>query len=531
MITAFPLLREAQAALDERRYVEAAQLAMSHARRNPNEPRGLAVLGIAAMRMGALGQAEQFLRRSLALSPDLAVMRELASCLNQQERLPEALDLFERIESSDLHDPQAAVLSCLVLDKLGRSDEARARLEALLERYPAHVNAYLAYGLNLRAAGRTADAVAAYRKAAQVDPQRGDAWWGMASIKTKVLSDDDIATMEKALGQVSDLANAAPLHFALGRAWHERREHEKAFAHFSQANRLWAESIGYQAHELTEEVSETERLFDQSWFASEGDGGDPSAAPIFIVSLPRSGSTLLEQMVGSHRDIEALGELPHVPALLRLVMEDAMRRGIKSVPQAVLSLSADRRTELGREYIRRAELHRRTDAPRFIDKLPHNWSNSLLIHRMLPNAKIIDIRRNPLDCCFSNFTHSFSRVHASSFALEDIGRAYVDYVRYMAHLDQVAPGMVYRVRYEELIDDPERVLRGVMDYLGLPWDPDCLRFHESSRVVRTPSAEQVRRPLNREGVGAWRDYEQWLGPLFEALKPVLGRPSATPERA
>jgi hypothetical protein len=167
-------------------------------------------------------------------------------------------------------------------------------------------------------------------------------------------------------------------------------------------------------------------------------------------------------------------------------------------------------------------VHRKTDAPRFTDKLPHNWSNILLIRQILPNARIIDIRRDPLDCCFSNFTHSFSRAHASSFALEDIGRTYVDYVRFMEQLDEAAPGMIHHVRYEELIEAPERELRSIMEYLGLPWEAACLRFHESKRNVRTPSAEQVRRPLNREGMAAWKPYEQWLGPLLTALEPVLG---------
>lgn len=484
------------------------------------------------MKMGALWQAEQFLRESLACAPDNTnTLRELAACLHQQERLPEAIEIFSQIEQAGGQEPQDTIIIAFILEKLGRANEAGERLERLLQRYPTNANAWLAYGLNLRSVGRTDDSIVAYRRAAAIDPERGDAWWGLASIKDKVLTDEDISTMEEALRDAIDIANVAPLHFALGRAWHERRDYEKAFRHYSQANRLWAESINYRQHELTEEVDETARLFDRRYFQNEPSGGEPSDVPIFIVSLPRSGSTLLEQMLGSHPDIEPLGELPHVPPLLRSVMERAMRRGIKSVPQALRTLSPAERTGLGREYLRRASLHRKTDTRHFIDKLPHNWSNSLLIHLMLPNARIIDIRRGPVDCCFSNFTHSFSRVHASSFALEDIGRAYVDYVRYMDHFDRAAPGMVHHVRYEELIEEPERVLRGVLDYLGLPWDEACLQFHESKRIVRTPSAEQVRRPLNREGVGAWKPYEQWLGPLFEALRPVLEREPAASDSA
>lgn len=523
MISAYPKLHEAQTAIDEGRFVEAAQFAMAHARSHPNEPRGLALLGISAMRMGALWQAESFLRKSLAIEDRSATLRELGVCLNQQEKLPEAIEIFRTLEARGDTDPQIGVFLALTLDKLGRPDEARSTLEGVLERYPNHCNALLAYALNLRAAGRIEESVAAYRRVSEIDPERGDAWWGIASIKQSVFTEDDIAAMKKVASVATDVADAAPLNFALGRAHQERQEYEQAFLHFSEANRLWAESIQYRQHELVEEVDETRQLFGSEFFADEKPEGNPSNAPIFIVSLPRSGSTLLEQMLGCHRDIEPLGEMPHIPAMLRSVMEKAMRRGIRSVPQAVRALAPDELAPLGSEYLRRAALHSKSDAPRFIDKLPHNWSNSLLIHRMLPNAKIIDIRRDALDCCFSNFTHSFSRAHASSFALEDIGRTYVDYVRYMDHLDEVAPGLIHHVSYERLVENPEEEIRAILEYLELPWDEACLHFHESDRTVRTPSAEQVRRPLNRSGMGIWKPYEEWLKPLFDVLGPLADR--------
>ncbi|HUE78437.1 MAG TPA: sulfotransferase [Sphingomicrobium sp.] len=523
MISAFPKLSAAQKALDAGRYQHAAQLALKHVRANPQDPRGLGLLGTVAMRMGALGQAERFLRQALAQLPDSPqVHRELASCLHQQEKLEEALAEFNRVAEMIPEDSQLRLMTTLILDKLGRADEARDILVDLVERFPESINNWLAYGLNLRAAGRTDESVRAYRRAAMIDPERGDAWWGIASIKENVLTDDDIAVMEEQVGIAIDVKNLSPLHFALARAWHERKEYRKAFHHYSEANRLWAESLDYQPNELTEEIDQAQRLFDRDFFANQTDGGDPSSAPIFIVSLPRSGSTLLEQMLGSHGDVEPLGELPYIPALLRSVMEDATRRGITSVPDAIRVLPPADRTAFGRDYLRRVAVHRRSGAPRFTDKLPHNWSNILFIRQILPNARIIDIRRAPLDCCFSNFTHSFSRAHASSFALKDIGRTYVDYVRFMDHLDQAASGMVQHVRYEELIEAPERELRLIKDYLGLPWDEACLRFYESKRTVRTPSAEQVRRPLNREGVANWKPYAQWLGPLREALGPLAG---------
>jgi len=490
------------------------------------------MLGAAAMKMGALVQAEGFIREAMARGyQDKDITRQLATCLNQQERLGDALELFNHILDRWGPDSQVSAVKATILDKLGRNDEAREIWTNLVAQDPSKPSLWVGLGHNLRHAGLTEEAIAAHKRAIAIEPDHGEAWWGIGSIKQNVFNDDDIRALHEGLRIAIDLHHKTQLHFTLGRALHLRKQHEQAFGHFSEANRLWAQSIKYNPDELSAEITEAAMMFDEPYWRSLPPAGDPSTAPIFIVSLPRSGSTLLEQMLDQHLEIEALGELSYGPALLRSLMERATSRARTTVPQAIAALSRLDRDQLGHEYLRRAAIHRQTDAPRFIDKLPHNWNNVIFLRHILPSAKFIDIRRNPVDCCFANFSHSFTRAHASSFALEDIGRAYVDYVRLMDHLGRAAPGMVHHVRYEELIEEPERVLRGVLDYLGLPWDEACLRFHESKRTVRTPSAEQVRRPLNREGVGAWKPYEQWLGPLFEALRPVLEREPAASDSA
>lgn len=517
MITAYPILADAEKALAAGQIEEAAQLALSHARRHPNERRGIVMLGTIAMRMGAILPAEKFFRQALAQDPsNLEVRRKLAAALHQQERLVEALDMFNQIIEAEPEESPIRAVTASILDKLGRPREAREMLEWLVEHEPGNASYWINYGHNLRAAAKTDEAIEAYRKAIAIDSERGDAWWGIANIKQRVLDDDDIAAMRAALKLAIDNANLAPLHFSMARAMNDRKRYEEAFHHYAEANRLWAETLNYVASELTEEVDESARLFGPGFFADKS-GGAMSNAPIFIISLPRSGSTLLEQMLDSHSEIEALGELPYIPSLLRSMIETATRRGTFSVPQAISRLTPADRTALGEEYLRRAAIHRKTDRPYFVDKMPHNWSNIALIRWILPNARFLDIRRGAMSCCFSNFTHSFSRAHASSFALKDIGRAYVDYVRLMAHVDKAAPGMVHHVNYEALVEEPEAELRQVMAYLGLPWDEAVLSFHESSRTVRTPSAEQVRRPLNREGIENWQPYSRWLGPLREAL--------------
>jgi len=516
-IAAYPLLSQAGDLMAEGKLEQAAQRTMAHLRRHPDEPRGLAQLGQIAMQLGALGQAEHFLRRALARGDrDFETRRALASTLNQQERPDEACALFEQLQRES-GDPTLSAIRAHILAKLGRHEEAMALQEALTRSHGDKPPYWIAWGHSLRATGRVVEAVAAYRQAAAVDYECGEAWWGLASIKRKLLTDDDVAQMRKALGIAIDVRNSAPLHFALARALHDRELYAEAFTHYSEGNRQRAESLRYDARELTAEIDEVERLVDRAFVEALDRGPVGDAMPVFVVSLPRSGSTLLEQMLGSHPAIEPIGELPYAPAILRSAMEMATRRGRVTVPQLVAGLSREQAAAMGRDYLRRAALHRRTDRPFFVDKLPHNWSNVLFIRRILPQARFIDIRRDPLDCCFSNFTQSFSSAHASSFALRDIGQCYVDYLRLMRHLDSVAPGLVRHVDYERLVESAEDEIRGTLDYLGLPWDPAVLEFHKLDRVVRTPSSEQVRRPLNRDGMQVWKPYAEWLGPLHEVL--------------
>ncbi|WP_324261260.1 sulfotransferase [Altererythrobacter sp. H2] len=515
--TIFPRLSEAIRLREKGDNQRATQLLLAHLRERPDEPRGLAQLGFIAVQSGALGQAEHFLRRALARGENsLELRRTLASVYSQQERLHVAEAFTSRL-ISDEGDRQLRGLRANLLDRMGRHEEALAIQHDLVGENPQSIGAWIAYGHSLRAAGRVEDAMAAYRTAIAIDDGFGEAWWGLASIKRKVLTDGDIAAMEQALAIAVDERNIAPLHFALGRAFHDRGQFDKAFHHYEAGNRIRAESIGYDATELTGEVAEIEQLADRAFMERMSPVPNGTDQPVFIICLPRSGSTLLEQMLGSHPAIEPVGELPYIPAILRSFMEISTRRGPVSVPQAIASLSDEQAAMLGQDYLARARLHRKTDRPFFIDKLPQNWSNVLFIRRILPQARFIDIRRPAMDCCFSNFSLSFTTAHAASFALRDVGQTYVDYVRLMAHFDQVAPGMIHHVSYRALVDDQEATLRPALEYLGLEWDEAIRDFHTLDRVVRTPSSEQVRRPINRDGMEIWRPYAQWLDPLREVL--------------
>jgi tetratricopeptide (TPR) repeat protein len=513
----YPRLSEAIRLRERGEGDEAAALVIAHLREHPDEPRGLAQLGYIAAKTGALGQAEHFLRKALTMGEDSAELkRTLASVYSQQERLQVAEAFASRLinEAGDL---QLRGLRANLLDRMGRNDEALALHRQLVEDSPDTIGSWLNYGYALRAAGDVEGAIAAYRRVIAIDDGYGEAWWGLAGIKRKVLTDEDIPVMQAALTMAVDERNIAPLHFALGRAFHDRKDFAAAFHHYNEGNRIRAEAIAYDRRTLTEEVAEVERLATPAFMQSLPSQPLGDDRPVFIICLPRSGSTLLEQMLGSHSAIEPVGELPYIPAILRSFMEITARRAKMTVPQAIAALSDQQAAMLGQDYLARARLHRKTDRPYFIDKLPQNWSNILFIRRILPQARFIDIRRPAMDCCFSNFSQSFTAAHASSFALEDIGQSYVDYVRLMAHFDSAAPGMVHHVSYSALVEDPETALRPALAHLGLEWDEAIRSFHKLERVVRTPSSEQVRRPINRDGMEVWRPYAPWLDPLRRVL--------------
>jgi hypothetical protein len=306
------------------------------------------------------------------------------------------------------------------------------------------------------------------------------------------------------------------LHFALGKAYGERGEAEPSFRHFVAGNALRKEELGHDPDAITKQVDSVIAVLTPEFLAEREGCGDPSPAPIFILGLPRAGSTLIEQILACHSQIEGTMELPDMPFIATRETR-ALGFEPRDWPSALAQMDAGQLAAFGAEFLDRTRVQRKTGKPFYIDKLPNNWSYAGFIKLVLPNAKIVDARRHPLDCCFSNFRQNFAKGQGFTYDLEHIGRYYADYVRAMAHYDRVMPGAVHRVIHERLLEDPEGEVRALLSYLSLPFEEACLEFHRSERAVRTASSEQVRRPINRDGVGQWVAYEPWLGPLKDAL--------------
>jgi tetratricopeptide (TPR) repeat protein len=483
----------------------------------PTDVAAIRMLAELAGRIGRYRDAENLLRRALELAPKfLAARSNLATVLHRQARTEEALAELDLLLAAEPDSPTHNNLKAAALGRIGDYEEALGLYERVLAVSPAYPKIWMSYGHVLKTVGRQEDSIVAYRQALALKPDLGEVWWSLANLKTVKFDAADITKMQQALTQ--DQLGAEDrfhLDFALGKALDDQKDAQGAFAHYAAANALRREQLDYDPSDISRQVDRAIGLFTRDFFAAREDAGCDTPDPIFILGMPRAGSTLIEQILASHSQVEGTMELPDIPALATRTGEGPQR-----YPTSLNDLSPDALKALGEDYLQRTRIQRKQGRPFFIDKLPNNWLYAGFIHLILPNAKIIDARRDPMDCCFSNFRQHFARGQSFSYSLEDMGRYYGDYVRLMRHLDETLPGRVHRVIHEQLLDDPETQIRALLDHLGLPFEEACLQFHETKRAVRTASSEQVRRPINRDGVGQWRPYEAHLHPLREALGDI-----------
>lgn len=517
------VLVEAATALLENNVPVAERILRTRLKEKPTDVAAIRMMAEIAGRLGRYGDAEKLLRRALELAPAFVAARaNLATVLYRQNRPADAVAELDRLLESDPDNAAHRNLKAAALGRIGGYEEAVALYESVLASHPAQPRVWMSYGHVLKTVGRQADSIAAYRKALDRAPGLGEVWWSLANLKTVRFTDADIAAMQAALdGSGISEDDRFHLHFALGKALEDAKNPARSFDHYLKGNALRKAMLDYDADEISGVVRSAALLMDDAFFAKRAGWGHAASDPIFVLGMPRAGSTLIEQILASHPMIEGTQELPDIAAMARRLGGRRMRDDDSAYPACLAELSAEELAELGAEYLERTRIHRKTDRPMFIDKMPNNWVHTGFIHLIFPNAKIIDARRHPVGCCFSNFKQHFARGQGFSYDLADLSRYYRDYAAMMAVMDDALPGRVHRVFYENMVDDTETEVRGLLDHVGVPFDPACLRFFENDRAVRTASSEQVRRPINREGMEQWQPFEAWLEPLKAGLGPVL----------
>jgi tetratricopeptide (TPR) repeat protein len=523
-----PELMRAAAAMVRKDLPRAEALLKAYLMKAPTDVPAIRMLAEVAGRYGRDDDAQKLLERCIELAPNFTpALFNYAMLLHRRNDSIRALPVIERLLAAEPRHPGYRNFHAVLLARLGEYARASRIYDELLREYPGNSRVWLSYGHTLKTEGSLEQGIDAYRRSIALEPAFGEAWWSLANLKTFRFGPDEIAAME---ARVADPAvkDVDRLHFefALGKAYEDAGDWKSSFAHYEKANALQRASVKYDAGKNTERLRRLQAVLTRDFFAAREGRGDPSPDPIFIVGLPRAGSTLVEQILASHSQVEGTMELPEIIAIARELRAASETKAAGAYTDVLATLDAARLRELGERYIANTRVYRKTERPFFIDKMPNNFLHIGMIHLILPNAKIVDARRHPLACCFSNYRQHFASGQRFTYGLEDLGRYYRDYVALMAHFDAVLPGRIHRVVYERMVEDTEAEVRRLLDYCGLPFEAACLRFFENERAVRTPSSEQVRQPIYREAVEQWRHYEPWLGPLKLALGPVL---AAAPE--
>lgn len=488
--------------------------------KSPEDPDALTMLAHIARESGQPEEAVRLLQSAAEIDFSPQRMALLVQAMQWTLDPAAALAQIERMGKRLRGALDVRLFEAVLAGETGDQQRELAIFEELTRAHSDNPAVWLNFATALKGAGRTAEATAAVRRAIAILPTYGEAYWALANFKSHRFSDEEIAAMHAALGRGPDEFQVMNFHFALGVASEQRGDYDLAFRHFEAGNRMHAVRIPPQLMTVTPVVdSAIERLTPALFEAREG-LGFPSDEPIFVIGLHRSGSTLIEQILASHPLIEGTSELKIMPRLFLGLEREAGASG-RSLYDLVADLDGQALHALAAEYMERTLAYRRRPGAKFVDKLPGNWLQVGLIRLALPKAKIIDARRHPLACGLSNFRQNYGQGMSFSYSQRAIGSLYRDYLRLMDHMDRVQPGAIHHAINERMIDNFEQEVRRLLDFVGVPFDPACLEFHRNRRAVRTPSAEQVRRPINREGAQLWTHYERWLDPLKEALGPAL----------
>ena len=514
-----PALRQATELFSTGRVGVAEGICREYLRNNPTDVNAMRLLADIGYKLGIMEEAVQLYQRCLELAPDYHMARhKYALALSKQDKFDASMEEVKRLIKIDPNNIAYKTLHAAVASSAGRFDEAHAVYEDVLAHAPDAVTILTSYGHSLRYSGQGEKAATIYRRAIATDSGHGDAYWSLANLKTVKFTAAEAEDMTKRLRALKgDSPDKYHLAFAAGKALEDSNDYSGSFDAYKAGNEIKRRYSGYDSKDNTARVDDSISVCDDKFMAQFNDGGHPDSSPIFIVGLPRSGSTLLEQILASHSQVEATAEL-HFISRIAAQLEGSRKRGeLRRYPRLLADLSSDERFALGQQYLDACSVYR-NNGKKFIDKLPNNFMHVALIRAILPNATVIDARRSPMAACFANFKQLFAEGQPFTYSLEDIGNYYVDYQRLMSHWQQVMPGQCLTVEYENVVTDLEGQVERMLEHCGLAFEDACVSFHENDRAVRSASSEQVRQPIFRGGLDQWRHFESALGPLQKVFK-------------
>ncbi|MDR9389705.1 MAG: sulfotransferase [Wenzhouxiangella sp.] len=512
------VLQSVTSMMHEGRLYKAEQACRQYLKAHPKDTEGMRLLAAIGAELNVLDDAEFLLESALEFEPKFDLARlDYVKVLHKRQKFQKAFDQAVELRRRLPNNLAAEMVYANQCAAIGRYQDALAVLDPLVDISPHPENVHMQRGHAFKTIGEQDQAIGAYQAAAAQRPEFGDAWWSLANLKTYRFSDDDLDRMAQALN--SDQATVVDryhLHFALGKAIEDRNDFEHAFDHYAQGNALKKAQVRYSADRMHADFERQKAFFTPERVASFEGQGDPAPDPIFIVGLPRAGSTLIEQILASHSQIDGTLELPNILATVHRLNGRQLVNDTPKYPQVLAEYTPEAIRAMGSQYIEDTRIHRQ-GAPLFTDKMPNNFRHIGLIKTMLPNARIIDARRHPMACCFSGFKQLFAEGQEFSYGLDDIGRYWADYADLMDHWHAVYPGEILQVDYEAVVEDLDAQVKRMLTFLGLEFEPQCVEFHQTQRSVRTASAEQVRQPIYQAGVAQWRHFEPWLGPLKATL--------------
>ena len=492
---------------------------------NPTHTYAMSLLSEIANRLGYFDDAEFLLEKAVEFKPDDGDLRmKYAAILRKKQKFAKTMEQVDILCDMDPENLTYQAQKASEIMQNGDHEAAVVLLDNILEKNPYNFSSLTSKGHAQKTLGKTDLAIESYQSAYQIKPDHGEAFFSLSNLKTYSFSDIELKAMREQVSRVDlSLRDKAYFHFALAQGCEVNGEYEEAFFHLEKGNKIKNDQSQYSIERMDRELQAQIDVCDSSFFNDLGEGGNQTKDPIFILGLPRAGSTLVEQILASHSMIDGTLELPNILSMAQSLRGDDIYGKLGNYPKSMQSLSLEEREAFGQKFIDDTKMHRK-EAPFFTDKMPNNFRHIGLIHLIMPNAKIIDARRYPLDCCFSMFKQLFAQGQEFSYGLAEAGSYYRSYVKLMDHWERVLPGKILRVNNEDVINNLEAQVIRILNYLELPFEESCISFHETKRSVRTASSEQVRKPVNKEGMERWKPYSKNLKPLVESLGKDLLKP-------